>query len=373
MTQPKKASVGFWAVLCAALLAYGAVALQLYSYSFPTRVPVRLQKGAVLIRRPIALPVATSSPKEAPLSARPVAIPMPRKQSAAVPVSAPRSIAEPFAPKSVPAIIRTAVPDVPIRMASVAVLSCLFVNSSGGIARAYGSGVVVSSSGYILTARHVVDLEYAYLVTAGRQGVSGYRLTGCEVGMPPVNAKAPSAEEIRAINPFTEVSSLSYRASLVFTPANKSVVGLSDPERQFIDLALLKISGVTHDAERFFGAVMPASFVASPLGGSVLPAGGETLISFGFPSGAPEYGRSFYLQGSVGTVNQYVVGDILFKNEPIGIHASMETISGRSGSPVFSRGQVVGIVSGKEEYSRNATIISVYPLGKLLEGSGISF
>lgn len=347
----------FWAVIAAFCIAYAAVVRGLYSYSFPARVPVRLAPGTLLVRRPVVLPVTASLPAAQP---KPANLPEPRQK-----------IAPPLDVSGPPAAKDPKIPEVPIHMASIAVLRCTFVNGSDGIVHAYGSGAIVSPSGHILTARHVIDLAYAYAATDGRQGVLGYRLTGCEVGVPASDASAPTPAQIRAINPFTQVQSLPYRAEVEFVPAELAA-DANDLERQFIDLAVLKITGVTRDAARSFGASLPATFVSSPLIADVLPAPGEEVISFGFPSGTPTYGSTFYLQGSVGTVEEYIAGDLFFKNEPIGIHATMETIGGRSGSPVFSRGHIVGVVSGKEDHSRKATIMSVYPLAKLIKGSGIA-
>ena len=275
-------------------------------------------------------------------------------------------------PKLAPVAMPAPVTAIEMNMPSVVVVKCVFKNpDTGSRAIAFGSGAIVSSDGYVLTARHVVDMEYAYRVTGGKQGLGGYALESCAVGGPALGAHAPTPAEIRAINPFTNVDSLPYKAEVRLVPG-KAASGMSDAERDFYDIAILKITDVTDDARKFFGIAMPASFPASRLIADSMPAAGEEIVTFGFPSGTPSYGNSFQLQGSVGTVTGYVGGDARFKDQPLGIDAEMETIGGRSGSPVFWRGYVIGVVSAKAEYSKSASAISVHPLEELLAGSGVA-
>ncbi len=303
-------------------------------------------------------PSGTPVPKAEPVAA----MPMPRSGVPKRPV-----------PESPVPSVPAPVPDIPIVMSSVVVVRCSFENAAtGGAITAFGSGAIVDPRGYILTARHVIDMDYAYRRSGGRQGFSGYALKSCAVGGPDEGAHAPTPAEIRALNPFAQVGSLPYRADVAFVPNVAALPGMSAAESDFLDMALMKIAGVTDDAGEFFGRSMPASFPTSPLGMGDLPDSGEEILTFGFPSGTPSYGSSFYLQGSVGAVRDYVGGDALFAGDPIGILADMETIGGRSGSPVFSRGRVIGVVSAKQEGSVHATIISTYPLAELLAGSGIA-
>lgn len=311
----------------------------------------------------------------------PIAVEEKRPVVAAKP--APKPIPEPVAikqastpPKPLPVVADVPKPkevaSVPIVMQSVLAVRCKFSDGAGSAITAFGSGVAVTASGHVLTARHVVDMDYTFRITGGRQGRAGFQLDACEVGGPGEGARAPSVADIRAINPFTEVLSLPYRAELALAPGAKAGAGMSDAEADFLDIAILKITGPTADAEKFFGVTAPSSFPKSQIATDTLPGMDEELITFGFPSGTPAYGSSFRLQGSVGTVRQYVAGDLLFKNQPLGIEAEMETIGGRSGSPVFWKGRVVGIVSAKRDYSKEATIVSVYPLKELLKGSNIA-
>jgi hypothetical protein len=222
---------------------------------------------------------------------------------------------------------------------------------------------VVSEAGHIITARHVIDPAYAHRVTSGRQGFINYRREGCVAGMSDRESRAPTAQEIRAINPFTAVTGLPYRIETAYVPAGG---GLSDPEKDFLDIAVMRITGVTEEAARLFGITLPPRFARVSAKPHIIPITGAEIMSFGFPSGAPAYGSSFQLQGSVGEVAAVIGGDVAFRAEPVGLEAIMETIGGRSGSPVFARDAMVGVVSAKEEYSKNATIVLIYPLAELL-------
>lgn len=140
---------------------------------------------------------------------------------------------------------------------------------------------------------------------------------------------------------------------------------MSDGEYDFADSALLRITSAVTGA-------LPPFFIASPMKIFELPAEGSEVVSFGFPSGVPSYGNNFYLQGSVGEIKDSVGGDRFFKDQPMGMTATMETIGGRSGSPVFFRGYVVGVVSSKEDYSRNASIAGIYPLSRFAGDVGLA-
>jgi len=329
-----------------------------------TRVIRKVPEPSVPIGEKVL--VVPDEPSEIPIPEKPAG----KKNIVAMPAESP------MPPAAAPATTRKADEPVqpverPVSMPSMVAIRCRFKDGAGNSITAFGSGVIVTSDGHILTARHVVDMDYTFRITGGRQGRGGYGPASCEAGGPPDTAHAPSVAEIRAMNPFIEVPSLPYRAEIARIPSAQSGTGMSEAEADFLDIAILRITGITAEAERYFGAKMPGTFPKSDVIRTVLPGIGEELITFGFPSGTPSYGNSFRLQGGVGTVRQYIVGDLLFADQPIGIEAEMETIGGRSGSPVFWRGRVIGIVSAKRDYSKDATIVSVYPLGKLLEGSGI--
>ena len=277
----------------------------------------------------------------------------------------------PAAPALPPSPAVAAVPtqktivDIPIDLRSVVVVKCVFKNAAGNQVTTYGSGVIVGAEGYVMTARHVVDMAYTYRITGGKQGLLNYSLDSCRIAVPPDGTKTPTTAEIRTINPFTAVTEFAYVAQVAFVVPEPMVSGISDGEYDFVDSVLLRITSAVSGS-------MPHSFVTSPMKIFELPAQGDLVVSFGFPSGAPTYGSNFYLQGSVGEIKDVVGGDSLFKDQPVGMTAVMETIGGRSGSPVFWHGYVVGVISAKEDYSRNTAISAVFPLARFAGEAGIA-
>ncbi len=328
-------------------------------------IPARTVRFVSPVAPPSSLP---SLPRSAPLS--------PRAEKEKTPMPTPVVKAKPIPitakPVSVLPAVAAPVPqssvamDMPINLRSVVVVKCLFKNSNANApATAYGSGVIINREGYVMTARHVIDMAYASKITGSKQGLIGYVLDACFIAIPPEGTKTPTFAEIRALNQFTLVTEFAYRAQVALIPPDTSALGMSDAEYNFADSALLRITSAVNGP-------LPASFVASSLRSTTLPASGDEIVTFGFPSGVPSYGNNFYLQGSVGEIQDVVGGDQLFKDKPMGMTATMETIGGRSGSPVFWRGNVIGVISSKEDYSRNTVIAGVYPLARFAEEAGLA-
>jgi|GEM_PF-2237392 len=282
-------------------------------------------------------------------------------KSVAIPITRITPIEEP----ALPPVLQTVVNETPIDLRSVVAIACVFKNASNAQVTIYGSGVVINADGYILTARHVVDMGYTYRITDGKQGLLNYTLDSCRIAIPANTLKTPTPTEIRTLNPFTPVTEFTYEAQLAFVPPEPSSSGMSDNEYRFIDSALLRITSTTL-------GVMPRSFIASPMKITELPNTADEIVSFGFPSGIPSYGTNFYLQGSVGEIQDIVGGNQLFKNQPVGMTLTLETIGGRSGSPVFWRGYVVGVISSKQDHSRNTAVTAIFPLARFAEEAEIA-
>lgn len=299
-----------------------------------------------------------------PEAAAPITVEIPPTKIPAPPTPQP----EPSPPP--PKVVITSKPtkppeevlaEIPINLKSIVVLRCLYKDRHGNKKKVFGSGVIVSPEGLVLTVRHLVDQEYTLSVTGGQQGFSGYTLDHCDAGQPPSDSKAPTPDEIRRFNPFYIIDLLPFTAQVQFLP---NTSGWSDKENELFDIALLRLTGTNKDAE-YFGVTMPQSFDYSQLLREKLPPRAEEVITFGFPGGDPEYGSRFKIQGSVGQIKDLIDGNKEFANQLLEIAATMETIGGRSGSPLFWKGYVIGIISFKEDYSVNSFATSILPLLKL--------
>ena len=328
----------------------------------PYVVALGIFTAVVLIVPPRTARFSFPAPKPAPRVAEKKKADLPALPARALLAQKPKQIVQADA-KPLPT--QKTVADIPIDLRSVVALKCVFKNADGNRVTTYGSGVIIGAEGYILTARHVVDMAYTYRITGGRQGLQNYFLDSCRIAVPPDGVQTPTAVEIRTINPFTPVTEFAYVAQVAFVPLEPATGGMSDGEYDFADSALLRITSAVNGA-------VPHSFVASPMDVFTMPVAGDEVVSFGFPSGVPSYGNNFYLQGSVGELKDIVGGDQLFKDQPMGMVVTMETIGGRSGSPVFSHGYVIGTVSAKEDYSRNTAVAGIFPLARFAEDAGIA-
>ncbi|HUX35778.1 MAG TPA: trypsin-like peptidase domain-containing protein [Candidatus Paceibacterota bacterium] len=228
-----------------------------------------------------------------------------------------------------------------------------------------GSGVIVNSKGYILTNRHIVV----------QQDASGaeYNLDHCDVGQLPQGTHLPTVEEIRAINPLVRVPVLAYSAQPVF---ESSSLPLSDVESSYADFAILKITGVSSDGPNFGITSVPASFPYAKL----LPVDqysveGQGVVTYGFPgdvtAGQNDAFQTLTMTGSIGTIYKVEVGDSYYADIPLVIMTNMEISHGRSGSPLFWRGYVIGLTTFFEVGNRtDSGSVASDAIIKGLQGTG---
>jgi peptidoglycan hydrolase-like protein with peptidoglycan-binding domain len=239
-------------------------------------------------------------------------------------------------------------------------------NYNGAITLMKGSGVIVSPQGYVLTARHIIDprwtlQSYADSLTPSQKELyANATLSHCEIGLPE-NATLPSANDIRSMNPqFLITQHFQYEAVPVFVPSQN---GLSTMEYETADVAVLRITNAAADCFSYnhncsdFGA-FPYASVAT---GAMPSQGSDEIVSYGYPAEPgfnDENGNfsAFYLKGAVGTVGYYTTGDSRFAGKTLNFAFEAQDIqTGRSGSPLFYQGRVVGILygstSGSESYN----------------------
>lgn len=269
-------------------------------------------------------------------------------------------------PPSLPAIIPAAPPpkiiaplpaplpaEKEINLKSVAVLVCHFKKEDGGEELIRGSGVIISPEGLILTARHLIEPVFN-----NSPALKNTSFDFCEVGFPPKDRPAFEIEDIKRINPFLEVTNKPYKARVgIRLPET----GFSDLEKETFDLAILKISEAADN------------FVYAPLLFSIHPGKTDEALVFGYPVEASPGGGFFthLLKGAVGKITDLWGGDKKFKNELLIFGVETETRGGFSGSPLFWRGYVVGIISSRSTNEPGAGAVSVSALNKILNENDI--
>lgn len=236
---------------------------------------------------------------------------------------------------------------------SIVGLNCFFRHTPTGkiLNLGKGSGVIVKADGTILTARHLVDLVYSASVDPGSVNPALLQATvfdHCDVGQVAPGSTLPSADLIRRVNPSTLLPVLAYRAELEYLPSSSSL-GVSEVEAAHLDFAVLKIIGLGPDAGYFGITELPAKFETAAISRFESPAEGAEVVTYGFPGDATQARQgafgTFYLLGSVGRVKQIQGGDLKFLNKPLILNTELEVRGGRSGSPLFWNGKVVGIVT----------------------------
>ncbi len=243
----------------------------------------------------------------------------------------------------------TASPEALINARSIVGLDCFFSGPDKQLSEARGSGVIISPDGTILTVRHLVDLKFSASVDPNSvpdYTAQNFTLDHCDAGQVPAGSVLPSGDVIRSLNPFIPVPGLFYRAGLSYLPRD---TGQSANEASHLDFALLKISGLSDAGRMATGVSLPVSFDYSPLESSGDLVRGTQVLTYGFPGdvtrGLGQQFSQLYMLGGVGRIKEVYGGDRVFLNQPFVINTEMEVRSGRSGSPLFLNGKVIGIVT----------------------------
>jgi len=215
-----------------------------------------------------------------------------------------------------------------------------------------GSGVIVNSQGYILTNKHIVVHPKETATTNFPDGSQtqiniNYQLDHCDVGQVPKGTHLPTVDEIMTVNPTIRINVLGYTSQLAYL---SSVLPLSYIESQYTDFAILRITGVSKDGPSFgFSSVPPSFPYAKLLPTQEYNIDGNRVVTYGFPgdvsAGQNDAFQTLTMVGGVGNVSSTAVGDQYYSDVPLVIFTNLEISRGRSGSPLFWRGYVIGLTT----------------------------
>lgn len=224
--------------------------------------------------------------------------------------------------------------------------------AAGGQEMIRGSGVIVNSKGYVLTNRHIIQREDSAEIINTTNGGQlqinvSYQLDRCEAGTVPAGTHLPTQQEIEAINPLIRIPVLGYIVKPVYVSSN---AGLSNDETLFADFAILQITGLTQSGPTFGVTSVPSSFpYAKLLAIDKYGLTGNRVVTYGFPGdvtlGQNDSFQTLTMTGSVGNVTKVEFGNLAYADVPLVVYTSLEIFHGRSGSPLFWRGYVIGLTT----------------------------
>ncbi|MDP3725137.1 MAG: trypsin-like peptidase domain-containing protein [Nanoarchaeota archaeon] len=247
----------------------------------------------------------------------------------------------------------------PIDLRSVVGLSCDFENKETGLGTRYrGSGVIIregtySKGTYILTNRHVVDVQWAKKLSGDRAIDTGLELTGCEVRI--LTAERNILQEEQYPYPYYDLRSVSglqhdFTARLAYLPAAE---GLSKNEEAELDYAILEITG--KNTSKYFereNPRLPSSPILVPNPQEWIEIIQESRVvmpGYAFQQSGSGSFEEFRLLTKDGIVKDVYAGDKTMQNTPLtmSVEVPPDAYGGRSGSPIFYKGHLIGLVATK--------------------------
>ncbi|MDP2704002.1 MAG: trypsin-like peptidase domain-containing protein [bacterium] len=246
----------------------------------------------------------------------------------------------------------------PIDLRSVVGIYCDFENKNGETARYRGSGVVVregsySEGTYILTNRHVVDVQWTKWLTNDPDIDPGLKLTECKVHI--LRAEGKILPEEMYPYPYYDLRVTSgvqydFKARLAYLPKTK---GLSENEESELDYAILEVTG--KNTSKYFeheNPRLPASPILAPTPKEwveIIKDNRVVMPGYAFQEIGAGAFEEFRLLTKDGVVKDIYAGDEGLKGTPLTMLVEIppDAYGGRSGSPIFYKGYLIGLVATK--------------------------
>lgn len=245
----------------------------------------------------------------------------------------------------------------PIYLRSIAGIQCNFENDKGERLPYRGSGAFIHPDGYILAVRHLVDPEWTKWAYNDQTIDTTYnRLIDCEVHF-------LDSDRIIALTdtppyPYFDLHKMSsgiqydFKAKLVYLP---DTTQLSENENQQLDYAILKIT--EKNPTKYFPQENP-KIQSSPI---LIPSQeqwltlikGQKITIPGYAYQATGAGAfdEYRLLTKDGKISEIFSGDEFFKDKPFVIETELspDVYGGRSGSPIFYKGYIIGLIQVKAD------------------------
>jgi len=264
-----------------------------------------------------------------------------------------------------------------INLRSIGALICEFENAAGETSLIRGSGAIVSANGYMLTNRHVVDQEFTAQYFGGE---AGYTLKNneckvyvIEAGISRTVSWSPKSQYAFYDIP-SNATNFDFMVEVVYVPSEED--GLSDDEIQSLDFALMKLK--SWNTSRY--PKKKPTLYAAPVLGTYIQNEEEGIVIPGFAYQATGIGsfNTLRMLPKRGTTTGYILGDDKFAGAPVdlAIRYIPDVYGGRSGSPIFWKGYITGIlktrwIPGLSGEKLHAPQVAIQPVLELLEENGL--